>query len=72
MSKIYQKSKTIMIIKIKECIMWHDAGVANVVQLVKSDKKIMQKSLRHYKMKTIYTMESVVRFSTEELICYVF
>ena len=52
--------------------MWHDAGVANVVQLVKSDKKIMQKSLRHYKMKTIYTMESVVRFSTEELICYVF
>ena len=52
--------------------MWHDAGVANVVQLMKSDKKIMQKSLRHYKMKKIYTLESVVRFSTEELICYVF
>ena len=63
MLKIYEKSKTIKITGIDECIMWHDVGVANVVQLVKFDKKIMQKNLRHYKTK-IYAMESVVRFST--------
>ena len=51
MLKIYEKSKTIKITGIDECIMWHDVGVANVVQLVKIDKKIMQKNLRHYKMK---------------------
>ena len=71
MSKIYQKSKTIMIIGTKECIIWLVIGVANVVQLVKSDKKNNAKNLRHYKIK-IYAMESVVRFSTEELMCYVF
>ena len=64
MSKIYQKSKTIMIIGTKECIMWLDAGVANVVQSVKSDKKNNAKNLRHYKIK-IYAMKSVVRFSKE-------
>ena len=56
-----------MIIGTKECLMWHDVGVANVVQLVKSDKKNNAKNLRHYKIK-IYAMESVVRFSTEKLI----
>ena len=60
-----------MIIGTKECLMWHDVGVVNVVQLVKSDKKNNAKNLRHYKIK-IYAMESVVSFSTEKLMCYVF
>ena len=64
MSKIYQKSKTIMIIGTKECIMWLVIGVANVVQLVKSDKKNNAKNLLHCKIK-IYAVKSVVRFSTE-------
>ena len=45
-------------------------GVANVVQLVKSDKKNNAKNLRHCKIK-IYAMKSVARFSTEYLICQV-
>ena len=34
-----------MITGINERIMWHDVGVANVVQLVKSDKKDNAKKL---------------------------
>ena len=62
--EIYQKSKTIVIIGTKECIMWLDVSVANVVKLVKSDEKNNAKNSRHYKMK-IYAMKLLVRFSTE-------